>query len=56
MRDYWNRAAEFLELASKASDLNVQDRYITIAQQYRTRPPNGTANITAKIPIMQIIE
>ena len=33
---YWNRAAEFLKLASSASDPNVQDRYVTIAQHYRT--------------------
>jgi hypothetical protein len=32
---YWNRATEYLELASK-SDPNVRDRYITIAQHYRT--------------------
>jgi hypothetical protein len=35
-RGYWDRAAEFLELASNTSDPNVQDRYITIAQHYRT--------------------
>jgi len=35
-RGYWNRAAEFLELASNTFDPNVQDRYITIAQHYRT--------------------
>jgi hypothetical protein len=34
-RGYWNRAAEFLELASSASDPNVRDRYVTIAQHYR---------------------
>jgi len=34
-RGYWNRAAEFLELASNASDPNVRDRYVTIAQHYR---------------------
>jgi hypothetical protein len=35
-RDYWNRAAEFLKLASNASDPDVQNRYLTIAQHYRT--------------------
>ncbi len=35
-RRYWNRATEFLELASSASDPNVQDRYVTIAQHYGT--------------------
>jgi hypothetical protein len=35
-RGYWNRAAEFLKLASNASDSDVQNRYVTIAQHYRT--------------------
>ena len=35
-RSYWNRAVEFLQLACSASDPNVQDRYVTIAQHYRT--------------------
>ena len=35
-RGYWNRAAEFLKLACSASDPNVRDRYVTIAQHYRT--------------------
>lgn len=33
---YWHRAAEFLELAKAACDLDVQSRYVTIAQHYRT--------------------
>ena len=35
-RTYWNRAVESLELARNASDPNVQNRYFTIAQHYRT--------------------
>jgi hypothetical protein len=35
-RGYWNRAAEFLKLAADASDRDVQNRYVTIAQHYRT--------------------
>jgi hypothetical protein len=35
-RGYWNRAAEFLKLASNTSDTDVQNRYVTIAQHYRT--------------------
>ena len=35
-RGYWDRAAEFLELASNAADADVQNRYITIAQHYRS--------------------
>ncbi len=35
-RGYWNRAAEFLKLASGTSDPNVRERYVTIAQHYRT--------------------
>lgn len=35
VRSYWDRAAEFLELAASASDPNVRERYITIAQHYR---------------------
>ena len=34
-RSYWDRAAEYLELAATASDPNVQDRFIRIAQHYR---------------------
>jgi hypothetical protein len=35
-RGYWDRAAEFLKLASDASDADVQNRYVTIARHYRT--------------------
>ncbi|MGA8875801.1 MAG: hypothetical protein WB555_09715 [Candidatus Korobacteraceae bacterium] len=35
VRSYWDRAAESLELAASASDPNVRERYITIAQHYR---------------------
>ena len=34
-RGYWDRAAEFLELAVNTSDRDVQNRYVTIAQHYR---------------------
>ena len=36
VRGYWDRVAESLELAANASDPDVQDRYVTIAQHYRT--------------------
>ena len=35
-RGYRDRAAEFLELASNASNSDVQNRYVKIAQHYRT--------------------
>ena len=35
VRGYWDCAAESLELAANASDPDVQDRYVTIAQHYR---------------------
>jgi len=36
VRGYWDRAAEFLDLAANTSDPNVQDRYVTIAQHYQS--------------------
>ena len=33
---YRDRAAEFLELASNASNSDVQNRYVKIAQHYRS--------------------
>jgi hypothetical protein len=35
-RGYRDRAAKSLELACNASDPDVQNRYVTIAQHYRT--------------------
>ncbi len=35
-RGYRDRAAESLELAQNESDPDVQNRYVTIAQHYRT--------------------
>jgi hypothetical protein len=33
---YWDRAAEYCELARSASDADVRQRFIVIAQHYRT--------------------
>jgi hypothetical protein len=35
-REYWDRAAGNLELAQSAADPSVRDRYLKIAQYYRT--------------------
>ncbi len=35
-RDYWDRAAECLDLACNTNNPEVQNRYVTIAQHYRT--------------------
>lgn len=35
-REYWGRAVEFLELARNAADPGIRDRYLKIAQYYRT--------------------
>jgi hypothetical protein len=35
-REYWDRAAGNLELALSAADPGVRDRYLRIAQYYRT--------------------
>ena len=34
-RGYWGRAAQSLELALSAADLDVRNRYLAIAQHYR---------------------
>jgi hypothetical protein len=33
---YWDRAAEYCELARLASDADVRQRFVVIAQHYRT--------------------
>ncbi len=35
-REYWGRAVEFLELARFAADPGIRNRYLRIAQYYRT--------------------
>jgi lipopolysaccharide biosynthesis regulator YciM len=34
-REHWDRAIEYLKLARDASNPDVQNRYVTIAQHYR---------------------
>jgi hypothetical protein len=35
-REYWDRAVGYIELAQSAADRSVRDRYLKIAQYYRT--------------------